>query len=302
MSTATPAQLVGALTAAVLAVSSAALFILLAEPLDSLVIACGRMAVTGLALGLLGARSLGPVLRRCTGDARIALRVALAAALLAAHFGTWIASFSLTTVLRSVALVSTQPLFAGLLGRMIGDRAPTRLYVGATLAALGTAVMASSSATGAGGLDARALIGDALALIGAATAAAYLIIGRSVKAELPLRGYLSLVHVGGSTLILIIVLVVGVPFDPPGVRVGDWLAVLYLGLVPGLVGHGLFNWSVRHVPVHTVSLAALLEPVGASILAWLVLGSRVGPIEAAGAAILLLGVLVGLPRRGAGGA
>jgi drug/metabolite transporter (DMT)-like permease len=77
-------------------------------------------------------------------------------------------------------------------------------------------------------------------------------------------------------------------------------AVVYLGLVPGVIGHGLFNWVVRRVPVDRVAIALLLEPVGATLLAWAVLAQPVGVGEMLGAAVVLLGVAIGLrgPTKG----
>jgi drug/metabolite transporter (DMT)-like permease len=93
------------------------------------------------------------------------------------------------------------------------------------------------------------------------------------------------------------VLLRGSTFVPEAVTTGDYLAVVWLGLIPGIVGHGLLNWAVRKLPVHTVSLAVLLEPAGAALLAWALLGEQVGVRETAGAAVLLAGVAVGLPWR-----
>ena len=69
-----------------------------------------------------------------------------------------------------------------------------------------------------------------------------------------------------------------------------WWFVLYLGLVPGVVGHGLLNWSVRRLPVHVVSLLVLLEPVGAGALAWLLLDEVPTVHEGVGAVVLLVGI------------
>jgi drug/metabolite transporter (DMT)-like permease len=84
---------------------------------------------------------------------------------------------------------------------------------------------------------------------------------------------------------------------PAAVTAADVWALVYLGLVPGVVGHGLLNWAVRFVPVHVVALVVLFEPVGATVLTVLVLGHAVGTGEAVGAAVLLCGVGLGLPRR-----
>ena len=62
-----------------------------------------------------------------------------------------------------------------------------------------------------------------------------------------------------------------------------------MGFAPGFVGHGLLNWTSRRVPVHFVSLVGLLEPLGATLLAWIVLRAGITPREALGEAILLVG-------------
>ncbi len=287
-------RVIGALGLGVAAVSSAATVVLLAAPLPSLWIAAGRVLVTGAALLLLGGREVPAWIRAVRSRPAIGWRTFAAGALLALHFGSWIASLTMTTVLRSTALVALQPVFAGLLGRALGDRVSPWLYAGAAVSLGGTWLLVSGP-EGAGG---GSLAGDVLALVGAGSAAAYLAVGRSVRDDVPLRAYLGSVHAIAGLLLLVCALVFSFPFEqPPGAQA--WLAVLYLGLVPGVVGHGLFNWVVRQVPIDRVALAILLEPVGATLLAWLVLGRTVTGLEVAGAAIVLLGVGLGSLRRGA---
>jgi drug/metabolite transporter (DMT)-like permease len=283
---------------AIVALSSAALVILLADPLPPTVIAAGRVAVTGAVLVLLGARSLGPTLRALR-EPRARMQVLGAAALLALHFGAWVASLGLTTVPRSVALVATQPLFAGIFGRLVGDRAPWSLYGGAALAVVGTLAMVGGVGDPAASEDATAgfNLGDGLALLAGAAAAGYLVVGRSVGQSLPLQPYLGLVHVGAAVILIAAAPGLEAELWPAAVTAADVWALVYLGLVPGVVGHGLLNWAVRFVPVHVVALVVLFEPVGATVLTVLVLGHAVGTGEAVGAAVLLCGVGLGLPRR-----
>lgn len=267
--------------------SSAATVILLAAPMPPLHIAGGRVTVTALVLLLLGRREV----RRCLDAMRsrpdLAWRTLAAGALLAVHFGAWIASLGLTSVLRSTALVALQPVFAGLLGRALGDRVSPWLYVGAAVSVGGSFVLVGGTAAVEGGT----LGGDALALLGAAAAAAYLAVGRSVRSAVPLRAYLGGVHAVAALLLVPIAWLL----QPVGADLGEgpWIAVVYLGLVPGVVGHGLFNWVVRQVPVDRVALAILLEPIGATVLAAVVLDRSVAGVELLGAAIVLVGVGVG---------
>jgi drug/metabolite transporter (DMT)-like permease len=287
-----PAFLVLGLGGAIMALSSAAPVILLADPLPATVIAAGRVAVTGVVLLVLGARSLsftGAALRQPGARAR----VLGASALLALHFGAWVASLGMTSVPRSVALVATQPLFAGILGRLVGDRAPWSLYGGAVLAVVGTLAMVGGVGEDAGGFN----LGDGLALLAGAAAAGYLVVGRSVGQSLPLPPYLGLVHVGAAVMLIAAAPGLEAELWPAEATAGDAWALVYLGLVPGVVGHGLLNWAVRYVPVHVVALVILFEPVGATAITVLALGHSVGVGEAIGAGVLLGGVGVGLPWR-----
>ncbi|KIG11988.1 Permease of the drug/metabolite transporter (DMT) superfamily protein [Enhygromyxa salina] len=282
---------------AVLAISSAAPVIRLAAPLGPEVIACLRVSVSALVLALITHRATARALRLLASSRRDALWTILAGLCLAAHFGAWIASLSLTTVVRSVALVSTTPLFAGLFARALGDRAPLRLYVGTAVAIAGTLIMVEPGAAS----SEQAWLGDLLALSGAVTAALYLAIGRKVHAQLgdalPVEGYFVCVNMVAAVALWIFALTRGAELAPLGVTQTDYLAVLWLGLAPGIVGHGLLNWAVRRVPVHVVSLAALLEPAGAGLLAWGVLAEVPAAREILGAVLLIVGVSVGAWRR-----
>lgn len=286
-----PSHILGALTLALVGLSSAALFVRFAAPLDSAVIAWVRVGTTAVVLFALGPRSFWQAVADCAASPRIALFVSGAALLLALHFLTWIASLALTSVVVSVTLVSTQPLFAALLGRLVGDRASARIYAGSVIAILGSMLMVGTSAPSQAPSH---LLGAMLAVLGAVTAAGYLLVGRRVRDALPFLGYFSLVNLGAFVFLGVAVAQKNAPLVHPGAETGDFLAAIYLGLVPGVLGHGLLNWAVRRVAVHVVSLAAVLEPVGATLLAWLVLAEHANAREILGGAVLLFGVALGL--------
>jgi drug/metabolite transporter (DMT)-like permease len=69
-----------------------------------------------------------------------------------------------------------------------------------------------------------------------------------------------------------------------------YLYGLLLAIVPQLVGHTSFNWAVRWVSPTLVALVILAEPVGSSLLGYLVFGEVPGPLVLGGAAVLLIGV------------
>jgi len=73
-----------------------------------------------------------------------------------------------------------------------------------------------------------------------------------------------------------------------------------LALGPQVLGHGSFNYALQHVPAAIVGLLALLEPVGASILAY-VLFEEVPPLASIVGMVVVMGaVAVVVWRRDAG--
>jgi drug/metabolite transporter (DMT)-like permease len=212
--------------------------------------------------------------------------------LLGAHFGVWISSLYFTSTAASVALVATQPVFAAIFARALGDTIRPREMSGVVVAVLGCLALGGGDAL-AGSTD--ALIGDLLAILGAATAAGYLLVGRRLRESLPLTPYLAMVNTVAAVVLLAAVLLVDAPFA--GFAAHVYLAMALVAIVPSLVGHTLLNWSVRRTPAHMVSLAILGEPIGASLMTWAAF-DEVPPIHVvAGGAIVLLGIAVAFGGR-----
>ena len=61
---------------------------------------------------------------------------------------------------------------------------------------------------------------------------------------------------------------------------------------PTLLGHSVFNWSMRYVSATVISVVILCEPIGASALAWLMFGTLPQASHYIGGAAVLAGVLV----------
>jgi len=104
--------------------------------------------------------------------------------------------------------------------------------------------------------------------------------------------------VGGNLLAALICLPRVLPLQ--GASPTDGLVVLFLGVFQIGLAYVALTAGIRHVPALEASLLLLLEPVLASVWAWLVHGERPGPWSLAGCAVILAaslaGVLVG-PRR-----
>ena len=134
-----------------------------------------------------------------------------------------------------------------------------------------------------------------LALAGAATLAAYQVIGRGLRAALPLSAYLLAVWAIAAALLALMALIVGTPLA--GYPPRTWLVLVALALVPTLGGHGLVNSSLRSLPAPTVGLFLLGEPVGASILGYLVFREVPGMWACAGGALVIAALALVVSRR-----
>ena len=219
-----------------------------------------------------------------------------AGAMLALHFWSWNSSVAYTSVAASVVLVNTQPVVVALVSTFWLREAPSRLqWVGIAIAMMGALIVALPDLRGASASSAahpQAVLGDALALIGAATAAVYFVAGRRLRASLDLWAYVGVVYGACFIVLLALSVLAGAPLAPQPVRELALFAALALG--PMLLGHTGLNWSLKHSPAFVVNLALLGEPIGATVLAAVLPGIREipGPLTFVGGVVVLGGVLV----------
>lgn len=228
-----------------------------------------------------------------------------AGALLAAHFWSWIASLEFTTVASSAVLVSMQPVFvAALSAALLGERANPRQWLGIGVAVTGAVAIGWGNLRGGAPSPAGTetpLLGDLLALAGAVFAAGYFVIGRRLRQGMELLVYIALVY-GIAALLLL-----GAALASPGVRLtgfpgADWLIFLALAVGPMMIGHTGINYALRYLPAYVANLAALGEPIGATIIAWLLpaINETPSPQVILGGMLIILGVALG--AGGGGGA
>ncbi|HUQ07553.1 MAG TPA: DMT family transporter, partial [Kofleriaceae bacterium] len=268
--------------------STAAPLIRAAAPVPPLAIAALRVCLAALALGIIGRRELATL---GTLGRRERWLVVAAGTLLGVHFGVWITSLSFTSTAASVALVATNPMFAALLGWMVGDAVSRREWAGIAVAAGGCALLAGGDWQAGG----DALVGDGLAVLGAATAAGYLVVGRRLRAALPIFPYLAAVNGVAGLGLLIAALVAGVMTFELGGDITPWsyAAIAASALFASVGGHTLLNIAVRRAPAHLVALAILGEPVGASLISWAAFGEVPPWTAAVGGVVILGGIGVG---------
>jgi drug/metabolite transporter (DMT)-like permease len=236
---------------------------------------------------LVSARRSVPSLGRRSHLLLVASGVALAL-----HFATWISSLSYTSIASSVLLVNTAPIFAIVLSRVfLGEKVDFTVLLAIGLALVGAALIAA----GDWGSAPSTLFGNLLAVAGALTLAGHHVVGRGLRHALPLNAYVIAVWAVAALTLAAIAAAFGTRFAPYPARA--WLGFLALGLVPTVLGHGLVNRSLRSLKAPTVGLFLLGEPLGASVLAYLIFGEVPSASTALGGLIVLLALGLVLLRR-----
>ena len=311
-----------ALFIAILAVSTASIFIRLAQrDAPSLVIAAARLSLASLILVPATFHSAQNRIQ-LHSLTRIDWALAILSGLfLSIHFAAWITSLEYTTVVASVVLVSTGPLWVAILSPFFLREFPSRwVWLGMILALMGGIIVglsdsccipalseivgrvATEGSISRPGEVERLLIcpplsdlwagsafwGNILALVGAWTVAGYLMIGRRLRAKMDLVPYVFVVYSVAAIALIIYMLLAGQsPFGYPQLT---YVWMLALALIPQLIGHSTYNWALRYMPASLVSITTLGEPIGSAILALLILSETPAPLTLLGGVFILAGI------------
>ncbi len=270
------------LAAGVVAISFAAVLIRLADS-PPLVIAFYRMGIASALLAPFAVRSLPAGLSRLSAG-EIGL-IGLSSLFLAAHFGLWITSLSYTSISASVVLVTSHPVFVAVASYyLFGEKINRQMAFGMVTVIAGVVVINLGFS-----FSSSNLLGNMLALGAAIAMGGYLLTGRKLRARIDTLTYIFLVY--GVSALILLASVSGMGLNLTGYNLGTYSMMVLLALVPQLVGHSCINLCVRQMPATVVSVAILGEPVGATLLGWLILGQAPVFKEIIGGIIILAGIL-----------
>jgi drug/metabolite transporter (DMT)-like permease len=281
---------------AVVSVSTAAIFISWSES-PFITIALYRLALASLILApfalLDPRRGLWNLTRKDV------LGMMAVGAILATHFTLWIGSLKIepvqVSVASSVILVTSHPLLVGLLSHFVlRERLSARMAIGIGLGFTGVVVIAiaDSSVKSASG------IGDLLAFLGGVAAGFYLLAGRRFRQRIPLLAYAFVVYASATGVLFGYAVALRESVVPLGDSWREMALFLALAVIPQIGGHTLYNWTLRWVPAPIVSLSLVGEPIGSSLLAWVLLQQTPGVAVGIGGALALLGIYLAAVGQG----
>jgi drug/metabolite transporter (DMT)-like permease len=203
----------------------------------------------------------------------------------AGDLGFWHWSIKLTSVANSTLLANLAPIFVTPTAWLIFRERIRGLFLIALLLALGgVTVMVRASFA----IDSAHVWGDALGIITAVFYAAYLV---SIKL---LRESLSTLRImAWSTAITAICLF------PVAIISGNdliaatwagWAVLIGIAWFSHIGGQGLIAFALAHLPAAFSSIALLVQPVAAALLAWVILGEALGTLQALGGVVVIFAI------------
>lgn len=195
------------------------------------------------------------------------LLVAVAGLALGLHFIAWISSLYYTSISSASVLVCIHPIIL-----IIAERTLMKMsfkpivWAGVIISFIGTVLLGYFDMSGEN-IFPQAGLGNALAILAAIIFAVYFLIGRKVRQKRNWIGYVFPVY-GYAALMCVVFLFIkeGIPeqLDTKILLIGTGLAI-----GPQLFGHGSLNYAVKYVSATVLSTSILVEPILASILAFL---------------------------------
>ena len=199
-------------------------------------------------------------------------------------------SYHATSIANATLIGALQPVLMLFIGPLLfGERSSGRQILLAVIAlgGISTVVLGASQSSGA------SLHGDALALINLGLFTVYFVRMKQVRN----KGIHSIALIAGVFCVAAVTVTPWVLLTSPdlgAIHGTDWLSIVGMVLLSGLIGHGLMTWAQRHVDITLASLLMLGGPVISAIGAWVVFSQRLSAVQIAGAVVVLaaLGAIV----------
>ena len=188
---------------------------------------------------------------------------ALAGVALALHFIGFFISMRFTTVAAGTALTALQPIFAAYFVKRLGGHIPHQAWLGMIISFVGVLIITGVDFQ----ISRRAFAGDISAIVCAALAAIYVLLGSQAQRTISTATYTSVCYCVCAFTALPIALLTGTQVW--GFDSRQWWLLIALIAGAQILGHTMFNLALKRVSPAIVSLIVFFEvPVSAVLAYW----------------------------------
>lgn len=203
------------------------------------------------------------------------------------HFTLYFEAMQSTTMAAAQVLAGGEVIFVALAMFFLGrERYSRQCVLGIFLAIAGNFFVT----VGDSGTASRMLYGDICAIVCAVFLALYSLIGAEQRKNISSNVYNFVVY--GSAAVFLAVAVGVSPYSYTGYRTTDYLCAFAMTVVGSLMGHGIFNWSIKYLSPTYVAMLKIFTPVITAVLAMVVFGEYLRPGQLAAGLLVMGGILV----------
>lgn len=210
-------------------------------------------------------------------------RTALPGVLFAFSFLSGFASLRMTSIANATLITTLQPvLILFVAPKMFGEKIRLKQLGLSSVSMVGvlTVVLAAASTSGAH------ISGDLLAVLNVVIWTGYFVLAKKRRVDgMHSWSFLAAIFIWSSFVILPYGLIVS--NDLGKVTQFDWVMLVGMSVIPGIVGHGLMTWSQSHLDVTLASILGLLSPVVSTGLAWIIFSQSLTGLQMLGAVVVL---------------
>ncbi|RJG04887.1 DMT family transporter [Noviherbaspirillum cavernae] len=224
-----------------------------------------------------------------------AMALVLAGIYFAADMALWHLSLHYTTVSNATLLSNFAPIFIALWMWLAYKVRFARIFiVGMVIALVGAVMLVAPNAAASQDSAGSRMLGDALGLSSAVFYAAYQLVIKGARDQYSTARLMAWSTTVTGLALLPFALVAPGAFWPANALA--WMPLLGLALVAQIGGQTVIAYAFAHLPASLSSVSLLIQPLTATIAAWIIFNEAVGPVQMAGGALLLWGIY--LSKRG----
>jgi drug/metabolite transporter (DMT)-like permease len=214
-------------------------------------------------------------------------RLILAGLFFAGDLGVWHWSIKFTSVANATLLANFAPVFVTLGSWLIfKQRVTSTFLVGMVGALAGTVLIVGVSLN----LSIHHLLGDGLGLVTAVFYGGYILAVKHLRSDFSTGTVMAWAGLVTAVVLLPVTLLFGedlLPLDLQG-----WGILLGLALLSQVGGQGLIAFALAHLPASFSSVTLLVQPVMATVFAWLILSETITPLQGIGGVLVLAGIFI----------
>lgn len=202
---------------------------------------------------------------------------------------TFLIGQSMTAAGHGAFLFSTTPVFIFILATIhLKEKVKWRRALGIAVALTGISIIMFSGAVHVGS---DYLLGDLIVLVAVIAWAYYMVLGKPLARKYGALRVTAYALASGTALYFPFGLYKAIQFDYSQATPAAWGSVLYLALIMSAVVYVAYYWLLKYMDASRVAVYQNIQPILATIVAWIFLGETITVFFLVGGAIVLAGVL-----------